>query len=123
MTIEELYAQIGGNYEDAFARLRSDALITRILAKFLDDTTCPDVIAAWGRDDETGTFEAAHAAKGVCMNLGFAKLGVVTSEITEALRPGNEGTRASTDVDALVEELKSEYGTVRLAVEDFLTAQ
>ena len=31
MTIEELYAQIGGNYDDARARLQSDALIARIL--------------------------------------------------------------------------------------------
>ena len=62
MTIEELYAQIGGNYDDARARLQSDALIARILEKFLTDTTCPAIAEAWNGGDETATFEAAQRA-------------------------------------------------------------
>lgn len=123
MTIEELYAQIGGNYDDARARLQSDSLIARILEKFLTDTTCPAIAEAWNGGDETVTFEAAHAAKGVCMNLGFTKLGVLASDITEALRPGNEGSRASTDVDALVKEFSAEYEQVFGGVSAYLESR
>ena len=119
MTIEELYAQVGGNYDDALARLCADDLIEVVLGVFLEDTTCPDVVEAWGRGDDAAAFDAAHAAKGMCMNLAFTKLGVLSSDITEALRPGNEGLRASTDVDALVKELAAEYGKVRTCVEAY----
>ena len=123
MTVEELYAQVGGNYDDARARLMTDALIMRILEKFLADTTCPALVEAWNSGDETATFEAAHAAKGVCMNLALTKLGVLASDITEALRPGNEGLRASTYVDALVKELDAEYQRVFADVSAFLESQ
>ena len=116
MTVEELYEQVGGNYDDALTRLCADELIEAVLGIFLDDTTCPDIVKAWDCGDEAAAFDAAHAAKGMCMNLAFTRLGVLASDITEALRPGNEGLRASTDVDALVKELADEYGKVRSAV-------
>ena len=111
-SVEEFYGKIDGNYEDARARLCSDALITRILAKFLDDTTCPNLIEAWNRGDEKAAFDAAHAAKGVCLNLSFTQLGFLTSQITEALRPGNEELRANINGDALVKEVETEYDKV-----------
>ena len=120
MTIEELYAQVGGNYDDALARLCADDLIEVVLGVFLEDTTCPDVVEAWGRGDDAAAFDAAHAAKGMCMNLAFTKLGVLASDITEALRPGNEGLRASTDVNALVCELEAEYAKVCGSVQEYL---
>ena len=120
MTVKELYDQIGGNYDEVIGRLYTDELVERILDKFLDDTMCPDLVAAWERGDERAAFDAAHSAKGVCMNLAFTRLGMLASEITEALRPGNEGLRASTDVDALVNELAEEYAKVRAGVEEFL---
>ena len=123
MTLQELYAAIDGSYDDAIARLGSDALIERILGKFLSDTTCPGVVEAWNSGDAAATFEAAHAAKGVCMNLAFSRLGVLASDITEALRPGNEALRASTDVDALVSELATEYELVRAGVSAYVEAR
>lgn len=120
MTVKELYDQIGGNYDEVIGRLFTDELVKRILEKFLDDTMCPDLVAAWERGDEEATFHAAHSAKGVCMNLAFTRLGTLASEITEALRPGNEGARANADVDALVKELAVEYDKVYSAVKEFL---
>ena len=67
--------------------------------------------------------DSAHAAKGVCMNLAFVRLGALASEITEALRPGNEALRASIDVDALVSELAAEYELVRSNVSAYLEAR
>ena len=47
MTVKELYDQIGGNYDEVIGRLFTDELVKRILEKFLDDTMCPDLVAAW----------------------------------------------------------------------------
>ena len=57
------------------------------------------------------------------MNLAFTKLGVLASDITEALRPGNEGLRASTDVDALVKKFGTEYEQVFGGVSAYLESR
>lgn len=109
MTVEELYEQIGGNYAEALGRMRSDKLVGRFIGKFLDDTSCQDLIDAWKAGDDEAAFNAAHTAKGVCANLSLSELATLTSDITEALRPGNDELRASTDVDALVAQLEVLY--------------
>lgn len=109
MTLEELYGKIGGDYEEAVGRLRMEKLISKFVIKFLDDQSCNNLFAAWENGDDTAAFEASHAAKGVSSNLAFNAITGPASKITEALRPGNEDLRAKTDVDALVEELKSAY--------------
>ena len=37
MTLQECYAAMGGNYEDAIGRLRSERLVQKFVLKFLDD--------------------------------------------------------------------------------------
>lgn len=119
MTIEELYIQIGGNYDEMFGRVHSDDLIGKFVTMFLDDTSCPDLIAAWNAGDEAAAFDAAHKAKGVCGNLSLSALAKLTSEITEALRPSNESLRSETDVDALVVELDVLYQNTTSAIVSF----
>ena len=109
MTLAELYEQIGGSYDDALSRLQSDALVSRFIVKFLDDQSCRNLIAAWKAGDEGAAFEAAHTAKGVCANLGITGLATQASDICEALRPGNDALRASTDVDALMVQFEAAY--------------
>ena len=109
MTLEELYAQIGGDYEEAMNRLRMEKLVSKFIVRFLDDTSCNDLVAAHAAGDETQMFEAAHTAKGVCANLSLPELTKPASQITEALRPGNDDLKAQTDIDALVEQLKAAY--------------
>ena len=123
MTLEELYAQIGGDYNEALNRMRMEKLIGRFIVKFLDDTTCKDLVEAWERGDETAAFEAAHSAKGVCMNLALPKLGEPADKITEALRPGNDALRQSTDVDSLVKELASAYEVTIAGIRAYADAQ
>ena len=109
MTLEELYAQIGGDYEEALGRMRMEKLISKFIVKFLDDTSCKDIVEGWAEGDETRTFEGAHSAKGVCGNLALPLLAEPASQITEALRPGNEGIRAQVDIDALVARFAEAY--------------
>ena len=58
MTLQECYAALGGDYEDAKGRLRSD----RLGQKFV--------------------------LKGMCQNLGFTQLQESSTQLTEALRDG-----------------------------------
>ena len=37
MTLQECYAAMGGNYESAVGRLRSERLVQKFILKFLDD--------------------------------------------------------------------------------------
>ncbi len=112
MTTKELYAQIGGNYEEALSRLSMDSLVERFIIRFLDDESCSDLIAVWDRGDEDAAFKAAHTAKGVCANLALTDLCSLASQICEALRPGNSNLRAQTDVDALVDQFRELYASV-----------
>ena len=109
MTVKELYDSIGGDYEEAMTRLMTDDLAARFIVKFPEDASCNDLLDAWDAHDEKAAFQAAHRAKGVCANLSLKRLAVLTSEICEALREGNEDIRAATDVGALVDELRKQY--------------
>lgn len=119
MTLQELYDRIGGDYAEAIGRLRMEKLINRFIVRFLDDTSCVRLQEAWAAGDERATFEAAHAAKGVCANLSLVKLADIASKITEALREGNEALRAQTDVDALVSELTVAYNNTIINIKAY----
>lgn len=109
MTLQELYDQIGGNYEEAISRLRMEKLVSRFVIRFLGDTSCKDLIDSWKSGDEEATFRAAHAAKGVTANLSLTRLCDFSTQICEALRPGNEALKEQTDIQALVDELSNAY--------------
>lgn len=119
MSVEELYASIDGDYNEALKRLPGDEFVARFIVKFADDTSCTDVVTSWRAGDAGATFEAAHKAKGVCSNLSLRKLTEITSAICEALRPGNEALREATDVDALVAELDDAHRATIHAIASF----
>ena len=123
MTVQELYANIEGDYNEAIGRLRSDRFVGRFVVKFLDDTSCVELIDAWAAGDEQAAFKAAHTAKGVCANLSLSKLADLASSITEALRPGNEALRDQTDVDALVAQFKDSYENAATWIKRFADEQ
>ena len=123
MTLQELYESIGGDYDEVMGRLRMEKLVAKFVVKFLDDPSSEALVSSWAAGDEEATFEAAHSAKGVCSNLALCSLAEPASEITEALRPGNEALRASTDIDALVEHYASTYRDVAAAIGAFAETQ
>ncbi len=90
MTLKELYSKIDGNYEQAIGILRIEKLIDKHIRKFPNGGVVDNVLAAGEKMDAAELFEAAHAMKGVCSNLGLAKLAAAASEITEEYRPGKE---------------------------------
>ncbi len=102
MTLQELYQNIGGDYEQALRVLRMDKLMDKHIRKLTKNGVVDSLLAAGETMDETQLFETAHAVKGVCANLGLTKLSAAAAEITEEYRPGS--TRKYTDAQ-IVEKL------------------
>ena len=89
----------------------SEALLERLLGKFLDDPQYPALLAALEQGDLEGAVSAAHTLKGVCGNLSMTGLyGQFTRQV-DALRAGDlSGARA------LMEEIGPAYEAVCRAI-------
>ena len=90
MTLQELYQNIGADYEQALRVLRMDKLLDKHIRKLVQNGVVDRLIEAGQTMDSTELFEAAHAVKGVCANLGLIPLADAASEIAEEYRPGKE---------------------------------
>ena len=86
MTVQECYEKMGANYQSALGRLGNDQIMQRFAVKFLDDKSYQALEKALAQEDVEQAFRAAHTLKGVCLNLGFDNLYVVSSALTERLR-------------------------------------
>ncbi len=115
MTIESCYNKLGGDYKGVLERLGSEALVQRFLIRFLSDTSFEDLKA--GIEDQNGekAFRGAHTLKGVCMNLAFDDLFVVSNELTEHLRGGE----LAEGYEKLFEKVEVEYKKTIDAIREF----
>lgn len=87
MDIKTCYEKMDANYEEALARLQSEALIAKVSKKFINDQSYLHLKEALEKSDCEQAFFACHTLKGICLNLGFTQLtegGVL--ELTELLR-------------------------------------
>ncbi|MBR4798980.1 MAG: Hpt domain-containing protein [Clostridia bacterium] len=109
MTLQELYANIGGDYSRAVSVLRIEKLIDKHIRKFPNGGVPEAVIAAGETMDPTQLFETSHAMKGVCFNLGLVKMGELASEISEEFRPGNPRTHTDEEVEAIIAQISALY--------------
>ena len=109
MTLQELYTTIDGDYDQAIRVLRMDKLIDKHIRKLPKNGIAEKLIDAGKNMDPTELFEAAHAMKGVCANLGLTKLSELASDITEAFRPGNPRTLSDAEVSAKIAEIRALY--------------
>lgn len=114
MTIQELYANIGGDYEQALRVLRMDKLINKHICKLPKGGVVEAMLAAGETMDPAAMFDTAHAVKGICANLGLVELAAVASEISEEYRPGTG--RSMTD-DQVAEKLRTAGELYRKAVD------
>ena len=80
----------GIDIESALERMmRSEALLERMMGKFLDDPQYPALRAALEAGDVERAVSAAHTLKGVCGNLSMTELyGLFTRQV-DALRAGD----------------------------------
>ena len=86
MDVKEFYEKIGVDYTEITNRLPSEALIKRVLLKFLDDKTFRNLAEAVEKRDFQEIFYAAHTMKGITANLGLHPLYREASELTELTR-------------------------------------
>jgi len=109
MTLQELYQNIGGDFEQAVRVLRVEKLIDKHIVKFAENPIFDRLFAAEETMDATELFESTHAIKGVCGNLGLTGLAALASEVTEEFRPGNERKFSDEEVKGKIEEIKALY--------------
>lgn len=109
MTINELYTEIGGDYEQAVRVMRMDKLIDKHIRKLPQNGVADRLIEAGKTMDPTELFEAAHAMKGVCANLGLVRLSEMASEIAEEYRPGKTRKLSDSEVSGKLADLEELY--------------
>ncbi|MBR3019740.1 MAG: Hpt domain-containing protein [Clostridia bacterium] len=109
MTLKELYSLIEGNYDQAVRIMRMDKMISRYLLKLKDNPARDRLMAAGEAMDPTQLFEAAHALKGVCANLGLDALSQAASDIAEEFRPGSPRKHSDAEVKAMLEKADALY--------------
>ena len=105
MTLQELYAQIGGDYDHATRVLRVDKLIDKHIRKLPKNGVVDDLLQAGQEKDPGKMFETAHAMKGLCANLGLLRLSDLASDIAEEYRPGNSRTMSDEEVAAKIDRV------------------
>ncbi len=115
MTIQNCYEKLGGDYQGVLGRLGSDALVQRFLIKFLSDTSFQDLKEGIEKQDPEEAFRGAHTLKGVCMNLAFDDLFVVSDALTEHLRGGE----LAEGYEELFEKVEAEYKKTIAAIQEF----
>ena len=98
LTLQELYSQIGGDYEQALRVMRVEKLIDKHIRKLVTNGVVDGLVDAAERMEPAELFDAAHAMKGICANLGLTALAEMASEIAEEYRGSNQ--RKLTDEQA-----------------------
>ena len=114
MTLQECYAAMGGNYDEAIGRLRSERLVQKFVLKFLNDGSYALLCQSLEDKNYEEAFRAAHTIKGVCQNLSLTKLQDSSSRLCESLRNGY-----TPEADAFVKETAEDYQTTVAAIKTF----
>ena len=104
MDVKGFYSAVNGSYENALAIMMNDALIERMLAKFMANNCSQAIIDAYNQKDYQAVFANAHSLKGVVGNLALTPLFEIASIITEATRNG-----ATPNIDNEINTLKERY--------------
>ena len=117
MTLQECYAAMSGNYDDAIGRLRSERLVQKFVLKFLDDGSYDLLCRSLEEKNYEEAFRAAHTIKGVCQNLSLTKLQDSSSRLCESLRGGY-----TPESEALARETEADYQQTVSAIRAFQEA-
>ena len=114
MSLKTCYDALGGNYEQALERLRSERLVQKYVLRFLDERSYEELTQAIAARNGEEAFRAAHTIKGVCLNLSFDRLLASADALSEALRHGwTDGAVA------LAERLGEDYAVTVDAIRAF----
>ena len=119
MTIQELYATMGGDYDQAVRVMKKDRLIDKYVRK-LTTSNVGEMLAQAGETmDGAKLFESAHAMKGVCSNLGLVALANAADEITEEFRPGNARKLSDEQVKQKLQAIIQRYEDTTRCIREY----
>ena len=119
MTLQELYAYIDGDYDQAMKVLRMEKLLDKHIRKLTQNGTVEGLIEAGKNMDPTELFERAHAVKGVCGNLGLTGLAGAASEIAEEYRPGNPRMLSDAEVTERIGRIAEMYDRTKEGIRQY----
>ncbi len=123
MTVEELYKVIGGDYEQAKRVLRIDKLIDKHIRRLADNSLFEKLFMARESLDKTAVFEAGHAIKGVCANLGLVTLSRMASDLTEEFRDGAVRKMSDDEVRAKIDEIEAMCNRAIEGIREYAASQ
>jgi HPt (histidine-containing phosphotransfer) domain-containing protein len=119
MTLKELYASIGGDYDQALRVLRVEKLINKHICKLEKNGLFDDLREAGANMDETELFEKSHAIKGVCGNLGLTELASCASEISDEFRPGANRSFTDEEVKEKLQHIDDLYQKTKDGIKEY----
>lgn len=107
MTLQEVYAALGGDYEDVTRRMFGEKMTVKFMLKFPCDKSYGLLCSSLEGEDYETAFRAVHSLKGVCRNLGFTRLYRSSSMLADALR--QEALCKKELLDVLFAKIKRDY--------------
>ena len=119
MTLQELYQNMGEDYEQAIRVLRMDKLVDKHIRKLTKNGVVDNLLKAGETMDPTQMFECAHAMKGVCANLGLTNLSQAASDIAEEYRPGKTRRHTDEEVKAMLSRIAAAYRKIADAIREY----
>ncbi len=122
MTLQELYGSIDGDYSQAMRVLRIDRLLDKHIRKFVANGVVDSLLQAGKTMDPRQLFDAAHATKGVCGNLGLVKLADLSSRIAEEFREGNPRTMSDAEVQETLSQIDALYTKTKDGIQAYVSA-
>ena len=118
MTVQEFYEAVGGDYTAAKKILMNDRMIRMFLPKIAEDPCRAKLETAWKKQDRKEMFEALHAMKGVCANLGLTSLSRKASDALEPIRPGTDQTISEEELSGKVAAVCEQFDATIAKVGD-----
>ena len=115
MDVKQFYIDTKGDYNDALRRMMNDALIVRMISKFMSGDSVNNLISLYESKDYRAVFSSAHTLKGVAGNLSLTPLFNIANVITEATR-NDDGV----NLDKEISELKEIYSSIEEAYQKYL---
>ncbi len=112
MKIQEIYEQMGIDYEQILDRFGDEELLCKYLNKFMKEQSFVKLQESMETGNAEEAFEAVHALKGICLTLGFHDLYSASYKLTEVLRNGE-----LTGSDEPYQEVISEYQRLIMMIE------
>lgn len=118
MTVQDLYNNLQGDFQEACKRLLNEKMVTNFVLKFPTDPSMKQLRDAVAAYDIESSFRAIHTLKSVSGVLSLTQLYKVAWDLTEQLRP-----RLYQADPALLELVEKEYARTVDAISEFAKNQ